>query len=537
MEEHTIINGEPQLLSNRMITYDGLQDFLAMLKAEIPRMGETNSIPTNLTQRNYAFGKNNTIEGTGECNVALGGTNTLSNAHYSFVHGFTNETKVHSDFDIFTSPLKGKSAFNYALGDKNKLYGNYNVSIGLENQLYGNYSGVIGHSNIVHGTSCYVFGAGNKLYHNGSKNCYILGKESEIGSSASVHENLYLFGNYAKISNAKNTKPLYYFGQYGADASYDDNMIILANGTSQTDRNNLFQITYGGTIYDEYSDALYQKITTPADKEGGQPFSLGHLRHSMVAMAGNQAEWLLAGRTAAQRAELLINARDHGYNTPKLIRFHAGSQDTWANITCGHVISKGDISAQTLQCSEGITYKQLSCSDFSASARAQHRHDLQQEEKRELGPEDICDLYDKRTVYVQQEGLYIGTAMIYHQTQGHINDYGYVPFIIFINGHYPINVGMFFNSASTGLIYGFPRNHWPEDTGDAGWYSDTWDNAIYVSATEDYVIEAICKDGGYEVGLTNYGKSGSYWGGIVELYPIITGHLAGMRSLPPPAVG
>lgn len=332
-----VIDGQPQRLGNRMVTYDGLVDFLEMLKHEIPRMGLNNVIPDDLIRYSYAFGKDNTITGTGECNVALGGSNTLSSAHYSFIHGFANDTQVHSDFDIFpsTSPLKGKSVFNYALGNKNKLFGNYNISIGLENQLYGNYSSIIGYSNIVHGTSCYVFGAGNDLQHNSSKNCYILGKENEIGSTAHAHENLYLFGNYAKIANAKNTKPLYYFGQYGEDASYEDNMIILANGTSSTNRNNLFQITYGGTIYDEYSDALYQKITTPASKQGDPDFALGHVRHSMVAMAGNEAEWLLTGRTSQEGATLFVNVRDHGYNTPKRIELHAGSFNAWAAITCG----------------------------------------------------------------------------------------------------------------------------------------------------------------------------------------------------------
>lgn len=102
MSETTIINGQPQGLGNRMVTYDGLVDFLEMLKHEIPKMGLDNYIRTP-NANNYLFGSNNKSYGSiqfavGDNNhleentgaFALGADNTVNGGQYCFAFGYNN---------------------------------------------------------------------------------------------------------------------------------------------------------------------------------------------------------------------------------------------------------------------------------------------------------------------------------------------------------------------------------------------------------------------------------------------------------------
>lgn len=90
--ETKIINGQPQIsptFGNRVVTYDGLVDFLEMLKNEIPKMGVNNYISNN-TLCGFILGADNKIEG-GEFCFIFGKNNNgkdVSNA-YGFGNNLT----------------------------------------------------------------------------------------------------------------------------------------------------------------------------------------------------------------------------------------------------------------------------------------------------------------------------------------------------------------------------------------------------------------------------------------------------------------
>lgn len=155
--EIKIINGQPQISStfgNRMVTYDGLVDFLKMLKDEIPRMGHNNKINGGYS---FAFGSSNT--GTGP---------------YTFIHG--KENAVESSI----------------------VFGHQNEAQKIHEEK-----------------QAYIFGSNNNISQIGA--VYILGNNCHFNSINQTNGPLYCFGQY-NLSNIDYSRTAIVVGNGTAEA-------------------------------------------------------------------------------------------------------------------------------------------------------------------------------------------------------------------------------------------------------------------------------------------------------------------------------
>jgi hypothetical protein len=123
----TIINGQPQGLGNRMVTWDGLNDFFNMLKNEIPRMGVNNiagSYSYSLGQNNKDYSRLSFLVGDGNTvnvnekeysylNYLFGTNNHVNGGKYTFTFGSGNRHTVAEDKDTSAcSVIFGNSNLN-----------------------------------------------------------------------------------------------------------------------------------------------------------------------------------------------------------------------------------------------------------------------------------------------------------------------------------------------------------------------------------------------------------------------------------------
>ena len=198
MSETTIINGQPQGLSNKIVTYDGLVDFFKMLKDEIPKMG-TDNIIAETAEYSYTFGRLN-----------------KSFAPYGFAIGNGNECR---------------GIMTHAFGEGNHINGVSTTAIGQENHIglksscWGAY--VFGNNN-----SCdnieytYIFGNNNTCTNKDNSGVRIL-------NAYGFGHNLTLTSNSVWLGNYNNPKSNVVFG--------------IGNGT-EGQPSNLFEITSEGKV-------------------------------------------------------------------------------------------------------------------------------------------------------------------------------------------------------------------------------------------------------------------------------------------------
>jgi hypothetical protein len=121
--------GQPQGLSNKIVTYDGLSDFLEMLKVEIPRMGYNNIISGPYS---YAFGQNNNLNGK-----------------YGLIVGSNNEHEITDE-----------ASHDYIFGSGNKVKGKFIAIIGKDNGA----KGTDGNTTPIIGGECiFIAGQGHEM--------------------------------------------------------------------------------------------------------------------------------------------------------------------------------------------------------------------------------------------------------------------------------------------------------------------------------------------------------------------------------------
>ena len=228
------------LFGNRMVTYDGLVDFLEMLKKEIPCRGINNDASGT---GSYALGEQNTAEGDYSCYIGLSingtgdhtfcaGSSNVLDASYSTVFGSSNHIK------------KGK--FISVFGEEN---GNEEFSI------QGEHIFITGKSNKMRDgedfSNITIFGQNNtlKTYVYNSK---IIGDNNTIANE----KNIYIFGNNLSSigdQSEPREKPLYLLGVYnafGIDGALIPNTTAVLIGDGNADeRRNLLSIGYDGEIW------------------------------------------------------------------------------------------------------------------------------------------------------------------------------------------------------------------------------------------------------------------------------------------------
>lgn len=168
-----VIDGQPQRLGNRMITYDGLVDFLEMLKNEIPRMGTQNSIH-NGAEFCYIFGSQN--EAWGKYQLGIGKSNHLGQADHVYIFGSQNDAEADNVFifgekncgsfnketNIIATPMG--LTYGFVAGFQNQIQSSQHTQVfGSYNTLVNAcYSHILGHHNIVNNVT-EAYGFGNNL--------------------------------------------------------------------------------------------------------------------------------------------------------------------------------------------------------------------------------------------------------------------------------------------------------------------------------------------------------------------------------------
>lgn len=206
MSDITIINGQPQGLDNKMVTYDGLVDFLEMLKNEIPRMGYKNSLSGSFS---YTFGNSNACQGD-----------------YSLLIGEQNHSYKQN---------------NFLLGIQNKINIQQGFCCGRFNEIWAKDQG----SSI----GAYIMGTQNMLGKEGEEensleqiySVYILGSHNSIKQEQKNLVDAYGFGrNLTLMSKSA------WFGCYNDPKS--DVVFGIGNGISSEKPSNLFEITNDGAI-------------------------------------------------------------------------------------------------------------------------------------------------------------------------------------------------------------------------------------------------------------------------------------------------
>lgn len=269
-----VIDGQPQGLGNKMVTYDGLRDFLVMLKYEIPRMGSGNNLSGDYS---YVFGNGNSHEG--KCGFTVGeGNNVIGN--YSYCLGSANTAESVNNGWIIGSKIKCQNSNNvFIIGQNDEQsdsveYQNINQCfiLGRDNTVTSVSNGWIIGSNIKCQESNNVFIIGQNQKSDstegvdGIEQCFILGCDNSLSNTNQVFMagmNLqqpdaimkrdyptYILGSYNKGLHKENSiNPTSYFGNPA---------VIIGNGTADDDdhRNNLFVLDYYSRVHFAGTPAL-----------------------------------------------------------------------------------------------------------------------------------------------------------------------------------------------------------------------------------------------------------------------------------------
>lgn len=250
MSETTIINGQPQGLSNKMVTYDGLVDFLKMLKNEIPRMGYKNSLSGSFA---YAFGNSNTCQGA-----------------YSLLIGESNY---------------GYKQNNFLLGIGNKINIQQGFCCGRFNEIWAKDQGS--------SVGAYIMGIQNTLGTEGEENSleqirsvYILGSHNSIKQEQKSLAHAYGFGHDLTL-----TSNSVWLGSYNDPKS--DVVFGIGNGAEGQLRN-LFEITNDGAIRLGTASISQSGLTMP---DGIITLGTTSISESELAMPGGTISAVEIGST------------------------------------------------------------------------------------------------------------------------------------------------------------------------------------------------------------------------------------------------
>lgn len=291
MEKPTVINGQPQGLGNRMVTWDGLNDFFNMLKNEIPRMGVNNiagSYSYSLGQNNKDYSRLSFLVGDGNkvnvnekeysyLNYVFGSNNHVNGGKYTFTFGSGNMHTVAEDKDTLACSVifgnsnlnKGQLCFLAGTHNRTDQAASYTYVFGKENyggedsnkksvgiRLFNGF--IVGHDNQISGPilsngspqneRIYVFGSGHKIHNARGIVCF--GDNNTVNNGKKITYNTFLCGSNL-TGWYQGTTPAYILGQYN-DVEYDEDgnviksaALMIGDGVENA-RSNLLVIGYDG---------------------------------------------------------------------------------------------------------------------------------------------------------------------------------------------------------------------------------------------------------------------------------------------------
>lgn len=300
--KYSLGNKEFSFLGGKDVVADGNGAFASgresiVLGSGAQSFGSLNKIRT---QSGTALGYNNIVTGRhgvalNEGNKVLGyaaagfGDHNITHGYYDIIGGWQNKSKGYANFGQGAKNiLDGK--FILGLGSYNTIKGQYDNAQGYKNEVDGNYNDlngylntIIGNSNIVRGTLNKVNSSNNKVF--GSENSIvntsdfniINGQKNQINASDSVDNFISGVGNIVEPSPYEKQKNYGYctlLGRYNiskssygiaigtnliVDGGYGSQLvlgkynkvdryanIIIGNGSSDTQRNNIFVVKNDG---------------------------------------------------------------------------------------------------------------------------------------------------------------------------------------------------------------------------------------------------------------------------------------------------
>ena len=265
--ETTIINGQPLNLGNRMVTWDGLNDFFNMLKNEIPRMGVNNS---GVGPYLYLIGENNSVKNGASYSFLLGKENKLVYENTEvFIAGTNNQCECSQSIILGLSNIIKGDVNNYVIGAGNSTNDGSNIVLGDYN-VVSDSTYVLGHWNVggkttgqdgkpiyhmLYNPGGYTFGSTNIIsFTAGNKedetlsiqgNGYILGSYNNIKGVGG--KTIYALGSHLMADSAATTiddlKPLYLLGRYNENSP--NSALVIGDGTTDAS-SNLLVIGYDG---------------------------------------------------------------------------------------------------------------------------------------------------------------------------------------------------------------------------------------------------------------------------------------------------
>ena len=184
-----------------------------------------------------SFGHGNNVIASGNNSTAEGNTTTASglDSHAEGASTTASGEQAHSEGAI--TKAKGKNS--HAEGRSTIAYGDMSHAEGNNSISYGDYSHSEGNNNITYGLYSHGEGKDNMTYgdysHVGGLNSVAYSNAGFTHGEGLISNNLYevTFGKYNKSNNNSNTR------------------FSIGNGTSNTNRSNLFEVRENGCAYAE----------------------------------------------------------------------------------------------------------------------------------------------------------------------------------------------------------------------------------------------------------------------------------------------
>lgn len=286
-----VIDGQPQRLGNRMVTYDGLVDFLEMLKNEIPRMGKENTL-TSESKYSLALGEGNLING--KCTFVYGVSNNVRNSG-AFVIGDTNYINTDGTVVAGTGLEDGQLSSRYA---RRYLLGSFNIRIeDIDNPQ----------------DVALCFGS---------------------GLSTRERENLLVlrYDGGVELKNGHFITPIRFDNTVSFQGSLTSSHINVADTLT---------LNTSARIVDAFQIGGFQICDI---------YSQGALRPYFLPLLKNEMIWSIENDNSDDT--LHINYRSpisDKWTTPKTVVFHQGTEDSRADIECGKLTCKQIITKGILQ--------------------------------------------------------------------------------------------------------------------------------------------------------------------------------------------
>lgn len=164
------------------------------------------------------------------------------------------------------SNSKAVSAYSIAMGAGSLASGDNAKALGLNSVASGNYSTTIGSGSLASGLACITFGRESQANGNNSMSFGLL--------SIAEATNAIAFGGYSHAKNSYSTVFAFHgissqdyqtiFGKYNAE---ETGSLLIGNGTSDTNRKNIFKVDWNGNVTGKYFSGYSNSV-------GGEGFKI-----------------------------------------------------------------------------------------------------------------------------------------------------------------------------------------------------------------------------------------------------------------------